>query len=58
MAVEVSTGRASAGKIGISRYRRKTVTRYGFSGFHRFVMEYWRVYGKMPPIRPLDPTDK
>jgi AraC-like DNA-binding protein len=33
------------------------VVRYGFSSLHRFVTEYWRVYGEMPPIRPLDPSD-
>ena len=30
------------------------VTRYGFSHLHRFITEYWRLYGEMPPIRPLD----
>ncbi len=30
----------------------------GFSNLHRFVTEYWRFYGEMPPIRPVDPGDK
>ncbi len=34
------------------------VVRYGFSGLHRFVTEYWRVYGEMPPIHPLAPADR
>ena len=34
------------------------VNRHGFSRLHRFVTEYWRFYGEIPPIRPLDPTDK
>lgn len=32
----------------------RTVIRYGFANLHRFVTEYWRFYGEMPPIRPLD----
>ena len=32
-----------------------TIVRYGFSQLHRFVTEYWRFYGEMPPIRPLEP---
>ena len=35
-----------------------TIARHGFSGLHRFVTEYWQVYGEMPPIRPLEPIDK
>jgi len=35
---------------------QETVFRYGFTSFHRFVTEYWRVYGEMPPMRPLDPA--
>ena len=34
-----------------------TITRYGFSHLDRFVTEYWRFYGEMPPIRPLDRAD-
>lgn len=34
------------------------VVRYGFSNFHRFVTEYWRYYGEMPPISPLGLTDR
>jgi AraC-like DNA-binding protein len=26
--------------------------RYGFADIHRFVTEYWNVYGEMPPIPP------
>ena len=33
------------------------VIRYGFSHLHRFVTEYWRLHGEMPPIRPLDQAD-
>ena len=28
------------------------VKRHGFASLHRFVEEYWRVYGEMPPIPP------
>ena len=34
------------------------VIRYGFTSFNRFLTEYWRFYGEMPPIRPLDPSGK
>lgn len=34
------------------------VVRYGFSGLHRFVTEYWRIYGEMPPIHPVAPADR
>jgi hypothetical protein len=27
---------------------------YGFRDFHRFVTEYWNVYGEMPPVPPHD----
>jgi AraC-like DNA-binding protein len=27
---------------------------YGFVDFHRFVTEYWNVYGEMPPVPPRD----
>ena len=35
-----------------------TIVRHGFSELNRFVTEYWRVYGEMPPIHPLDPIGK
>lgn len=36
----------------------EAVTSYGFPSLNRFVTEYWRVYGEMPPIRPLEPAGK
>jgi len=30
----------------------EVVMRYGFVDLHRFVAEYWRAYGEMPPIPP------
>jgi AraC-like DNA-binding protein len=35
-----------------------TINRHGFSGFNRFVTEYWRIYGEMPPLRQFEPADK
>ena len=34
------------------------ITRYGFRSLDRFVMEYWRFYGEMPPVPPFDPSEK
>ena len=34
--------------------RAEMMERYGFADFHRFVAEYWNVYGEMPPVPPRD----
>lgn len=30
----------------------KVLARYGFSDLHRFIAEYWNLYGELPPLPP------
>jgi AraC-like DNA-binding protein len=33
---------------------QQTLQCWGFTNLHRFVMEYWRFFGEMPPVPPRD----
>jgi AraC-like DNA-binding protein len=44
--VELMQGGSTSGNAG------EVLARYGFSNFHRFVTDYWDVYGEMPPVPP------